>query len=304
MTDWPKLDPAADAPTFAVLHLASQMLGELRVAHAPWVNHGWHVTLQPVAEGLATPPIASGRRRFELVLDLCAHGIVLRTSDGNRDAVSLEGASIAGLHHAVITMLERNGLPSSFHGRPNEVPDAVPFAEDDRPRSYDPGSAERLRDALSRIVPVFERFRAGFLGKVSPVHFFWGSFDLAVTRFSGREAPEHPGGIPGLPDRITREAYSHEVSTAGFWPGGVTATDPIFYSYAYPEPGGFRSAEVAPPAAKFDDALGEFVLPYEAVRRSASPETELMDFRPSSYDAAADLARWDRVSLEREVAAP
>jgi hypothetical protein len=301
---WPAFDIDRDASTFALLHLASQMLGKLRVAHAPWANHGWHVTLIPVAEGLAMPPIAASGKRFELVLDLCAHAIVLRTSSGMRDAIGLEGGSIAGLHRALIAMLDRNGLPSTFHGRPNEVPDAIPFAKDDAPRSYNQDSAERLRDALARIVPVFERFRAGFLGKASPVHFFWGSFDLAVTRFSGREAPRHPGGIPGLPDRVTREAYSHEVSSAGFWLGGVTEADPIFYSYAYPEPAGFRSANVAPAAARFDETLGEFVLPYEEVRRPAIPETELMAFLQSSYDAAANLAGWDRVTLERKVAAP
>jgi hypothetical protein len=301
---WPSFDVERDAPTFELLHLASQMLGKLRVAHAPWANHGWHVTLIPVAEGLSMPPIAAGSKRFELVLDLCAHAIVLRTSSGMRDAIPLEGGSIADLHRGLIAMLERNGLPSIFHGRPNEVPDAIPFDEDHAPRSYDRDSAERLRDALGRIVPVFERFRAGFLGKASPVHFFWGSFDLAVTRFSGREAPQHPGGIPGLPDRITREAYSHEVSSAGFWPGGVTAADPIFYSYAYPEPEGFRTANLAPAAARFDQSLGEFILPYEKVRQAADPEAELMAFLQSSYDAAADLGRWDRSALEREVAAP
>ena len=179
-----------------------------------------------------------------------------------------------------------------------------PFAKDEAPRSYNQDSAERLRDALGAIVPIFERFRAGFLGKASPVHFFWGSFDLAVTRFSGREAPQHPGGIPGLPDRITREAYSHEESSAGFWPGGVTAADPIFYSYAYPEPAGFRSANVAPAAARFDDTLGEFVLPYEDVRRSAIPEAELMAFLQSSYDGCCGIGELGPRALEREVAAP
>ncbi len=301
---WPAFDVERDSPTFALLHLASQMLGKLRVAHAPWANHGWHVTLMPVAEGLVMPPISAGGRRFELVLDLCAHAIVLRTSSGSRDAIPLEGTSVAGIHSALIAMLDRNGLPSGFNGRPSELPDALPFAEDDAPRSYNQDSAERLRDALARVVPLFERFRAGFLGKASPVHFFWGSFDLAVTRFSGREAPQHPGGIPGLPDRITREAYSHEESSAGFWPGGVTAADPIFYSYAYPEPDGFRTAKVDPAAAQFDETLGEFVLSYDDVRRSAQPEAELMAFLQSSYDVAADLLHWDRNALEREVAAP
>jgi hypothetical protein len=301
---WPAFDIERDSPTFAILHLASQMLGKLRVAHAPWSNHGWHATLLPVAEGLAMPPIAAGMVRFTLTLDLCAHAIALKTSRGIRDTLSLQGTTIATLHRDLVAMLDRHGLPSNFHGRPNEVVDAVPFAEDHTPRSYNRDSAERLRDALAQVVPVFERFRAGFQGKASPVHFFWGSFDLAVTRFSGREAPKHPGGIPGLPDRITREAYSHEESSAGFWPGGVVAAEPIFYSYAYPEPEGFRAARVAPAAATFDEELGEFILPYERVGRSAIPEAELMAFLQSSYDATANLAHWDRAALEREPLAP
>src|SRR4029450_3627941 len=177
------------------------MLGKLRVAYAPWANHGWHVTLIPVAEGLIMPPVAAGGRRFTLTLDLCAHAIVLRTSNGIRESIPLESGSIAALHRALIAPLDSHGLPSSFNGRPNEVADAVPFAADDALRTYNRESAERLRDALARIVPIFERFRAGFQGKASPVHFFWGSFDLAVTRFSGREAPKHPGGVPRLPAR-------------------------------------------------------------------------------------------------------
>ena len=302
--EWPAFDVERDSQTFAILHLASQMLGKLRVAHAPWANHGWHATLHPVAQGLAIAPIAAGRVRFDLTLDLCGHAIALRTSNGIRDSLPLDAGSIAVLHRGLIEMLDSHGLPSGFHGRPNEVADAIPFAEDDAPRGYNRDSAERLRDALARIVPIFERFRAGFAGKASPVHFFWGSFDLAVTRFSGRTAPPHPGGIPGLPDRITREAYSHEVSSAGFWPGGVVTAAPIFYSYAYPEPDGFRAATVSPAAAGFDDTLGEFVLPYEEVRRSAIPETELTAFLQSSYEAAAGLANWDRAALEREPVAP
>jgi hypothetical protein len=301
---WPQLDVEQDSSTFALLHLASQMLGKLRVAHAPWTNHGWHVTLMPVAEGLAMPPIATKQGRFELTLDLCIHAIVLRTSKGERDSLPLGDTSIADVHRDLIAMLDRHGMPSSFHGRPNEVADPVSFEEDVARRRYHRDSAERLRDVLARIVPVFERFRAGFSGKASPVHFFWGSFDLAVTRFSGRTAPRHPGGVPGLPDRITREAYSHEVSSAGFWPGGATAAEPIFYSYAYPEPDGFRSSAISPETARFDETLGEFVLPYEEVRRSATPETELMAFLQSTYDAAAILANWDRAALEREPVAP
>ena len=308
MADWPLLTGDRDGPTFATLHLASQMLGKLRVAHAPWLNHGWHVTLRSIAAGLATLPTAAGEgRTFTLALDLCRHGIALRASDGTRELLAFEGQSIAELHAGLIAMLDRHGLPSNFHGLPNEIPDAVPFAEDTAPRLYDRDSAARLLGALSRIVPVFDRFRAGFTGKASPVHFFWGSFDLAVTRFSGRAAPQHPGGIPGLPDRITREAYSHEVSSAGFWPGGASAppgTEPLFYSYAYPEPQGFRGARIRPEAGRFDETLGEFVLPYEAVRTAANPATELTAFLQSTYEAAANRAHWDRAALEREPVAP
>jgi hypothetical protein len=301
---WPELDVTRDSPTFAVLHLVSQMLGKLRVAHSTWVNHGWNVTLHPVPEGLAIEPIIEGDRSFSLVLDLTRHAIILHVGDGEVDHLPIDLGSIAAIHHNLIAMLEAHGLPSSFNGKPNEIADAIAFAEDTAPREYRPDSAQRLHRALTSIEPVFEQFRACFLGKCSPVHFFWGSFDLAVTRFSGRLAPPHPGGVPGLPDRITREAYSHEVSSAGFWPGGVTAADPIFYSYAYPEPDGFRAARVQPDAATFDTTLGEFVLPYEKVRTAADPEATLAAFLQSTYDAAADLAKWDRLALEREPVAP
>ena len=301
---WPDLDVARDQPTFATLHLVSQMLGKLRIAHAPWVNHGWHATLRPRPDGLAIEPTEAGALNFTLMLDLCRHQIALQTSDGRSDAVPLRPATIAELHSELIFMLDRHGLPSSFHGRPSEIADAVPFADDHAARAYDPASAERLRDALALIVPLFERFRAGFRGKASPVHLFWGAFDLAVTRFSGHTAPPHPGGIPGLPDRITREAYSHEVSSAGFWPGGVTAAEPIFYSYAYPEPPHFRDADISPDAARFDADLGEFVLPYAAVRAAADPAAMLADFLEGTYALAADLAQWDRAALERAPVAP
>ena len=307
MADWPRLD-AGDAPTFATLHLASQMLGKIRVAHAAWMNHGWHATLRPGAAGLAIlPTAASGGRTFTLALDLCRHGIGLQVSDGSADLLAFEGQSVADLHAGLIAMLDRYGLPSTFNAKPNEIPDATRFADDREPRTYDRDSATRLHGALSHIVPVFDRFRAGFLGKASPVQFFWGSFDLAVTRFSGRRAPEHPGGVPGLPDRITREAYSHEVSSAGFWPGGASAppgTEPLFYSYAYPEPPGFRDPGEDIRGGIFDATLGEFVLPYEEVRTSDAPERALMAFLQSTYDRAANLARWDRAALERDPVAP
>ncbi len=303
-TRWPAFDVQSDSPTFALLHLASQMLGKLRIAHAPWSNHGWHATLHQVAEGLMIAPIATDGSSFTLTLDLARHAIVLHVADGEVDVLPLDLGSVAALHHELLAMLDSHGLPSHFHGRPNEIPDAVRFADDRAPRPYSEDSATRLHDVLIRVAPIFDRFRAGFRGKVSPVHFFWGSFDLAVTRFSGRAAPPHPGGIPGLPDRITREAYSHEVSSAGFWLGGATPAAPLFYSYAYPAPLHFSDAIIAPDAGSFDAALGEFVLPYHEVQQSSDPAAMLTEFLQSTYDLAADLAHWDRAALEREPVAP
>jgi hypothetical protein len=303
MSDWPELNVERDHETVALLHLAAQMLGKVRVAHAPWMNHGWHVALQPNARGLGIlPTAASGGRTFTLTLDLCRHAVVLWISDGGREELPLNAGSIAALHHRLVAMLERHDLPSSFNGTPNEVPDAVPFAEDKARRDYDRDSAERFRGALAAMLPVFARFRAGFTGKASPVHFWWGSFDLAVSRFSGRDAPPHPGGVPGLPDRITREAYSDEVSSAGFWAGGVTAAEPFFYSYIYPEPEGFRATQLA--LGKFDETHGEFVLPYAEVRAADDPPRTLLAFFEATYDAAANLAKWNRAELEREPVAP
>jgi hypothetical protein len=303
VSNWPELSVERDHETLAVLHLASQMLGKIRVAHAPWTNHGWHVALQPNARGLSTlPTAASGGRTFTLTLDLCRHAIVLWVSDGSREEVPLNVGSIAALHQRLIAILDRHDLPSEFNGKPNEIPDAVPFADDHAAREYDRDSAARFREALAAIVPVFAHFRAGFAGKGSPVHFWWGSFDLAVSRFSGRGAPQHPGGMPGLPDRIAREAYSHEVTSGGFWAGGVTAAEPFFYSYIYPEPEGYRTAKVA--HGRYDETYGEFVLPYAEVRGSNDPVRMLGEFLQSTYDAAADLAKWDRDSLEREPVAP
>ena len=303
MSDWPELCVERDHETLAVLHLAAQMLGKIRVAHAPWVNHGWHVALQPNARGLATlPTAAGGGRSFTLTLDLCRHAIVLWVSDESRDELPLNAGSVAALHQRLIDLLERHGLPSDFNRVPNEIPDAVPFAEDRAPRDYDRDSASRFRQALAAMMPVFARFRAGFAGKASPVHFWWGSFDLASSVFSGRKAPQHPGGVPGLPDRIAREAYSDEVASAGFWAGGVTAAEPFFYSYIYPEPDGYRTAAVK--HGRFDESYGEYVLPYAEVRASTDPNRMLLEFFESAYAAGATLAKWDRAALEREPLPP
>ena len=303
MSDWPELSVERDHDTLATLHLAAQMIGKIRVAHAPWVNHGWHVALQPNARGLGTlPTAASGGRTFTLTLDLCRHAMVLWVSDGSREEVPLNAGSVSALHRRLITILDAHDLPSSFSGRPSEIPDAVPFAEDGASRDYSRESAERFRETLAAMLPVFARFRAGFAGKASPVQFWWGAFDLAVSLFSGRSAPPHAGGMPGLPDRITREAYSHEVASAGFWAGGVTPAEPFFYSYIYPEAVGYRAAKVV--HGRFDETYGEFVLPYADVRAADDPERVLSDFFQSAYEAGANLAKWDRKALEREPVAP
>ena len=303
MSEWPELSADRDHETLTILHLAAQMLGKIRVAHAPWTNHGWHVALQPNALGFSTlPTAASDGRTFVLTLDLCSHAITLTTSADENAQVPLDAGSIAALHAALVTMLKQHGLPSTFSGKPNEIDGAVRFVDDTAERRYDPDSADRLRRAFAALLPVFERFRAGFTGKSSPVHLWWGAFDLAVTRFSGRPAPQHPGGLPGLPDRITREAYSQEVSSAGFWAAGATAAEPFFYSYAYPEPPGYRDATTA--AGAWDGQWQEYILPYSEVRSADDPEAMLLSFLQSTYDVAADCADWDRVALEREPVAP
>ena len=303
MSDWPELNLQRDHETWTVLHLAAQMLGKLRVGHAPWMNHGWHVALQPNARGFSTLPTAAGDgRTFTLTLDLCRHAMVLWASDETREEVPLNAGSIAALHKRLIAMLDRNGLPSDFDGKPNEIEGAIPFAADNRARDYDRESAARLREAFAAMLPVFARFRAGFAGKASPVQLWWGSFDLAASRCSGRKAPQHPGGLPGLPDRITREAYSHEVTSAGFWAAGAAEAEPFFYSYIYSEPDGYPAAKLD--RGKFDEGYGEFVLPYAEVKAAADPEAMLLRFFEQTYDAAADLAKWDRAARERAPVAP
>lgn len=301
---WPQLTEARDGPTIAALHLYSQILGKAAVALLPWRNHGWHVTLRVGPRGLRTEPLHGTDGTFELGLDLAGHQFTFADAAGER-RVPLGPMSVAQFHAEVTGLLEAAGHKVRIHAVPNEIDPAIPFDVDETPRPYDRGSAGRLLGALVAADRVMSLFRSGFLGKSSPVHFFWGSFDLAVTRFSGRPAPLHPGGIPNLPDDVTREAYSHEVASAGFWPGGAGGGgEPFFYAYAYPSPDGFAKAAVAPGAARFDDALGEFVLPYEAVRTAEDPDGALMAFLESSYAAAADLAGWDRAALECAIGRP
>jgi hypothetical protein len=302
--EWPVLDYARDRPTFELLRLWTQIVGKVRTAQTPWLNHSWQVPLYVTARGLGTSLIPHDGQSFELEFDFIDQALRLRTSRGREASMLLEAGPVSGFWAAVVALLDREGVPVAIDGRPNEVEDATPFARDDRERRYDPDAAQRLWRALLSANRMLELFRTGFIGKASPVHFFWGSFDLAVTRFSGRAAPLHPGGVPNLPDRVTREAYSHEVSSAGFWPGGGGFEEAAFYSYAYPEPEGFRDAVVRPAAGYFHTGLGEFLLPYEAVRTHDQPERALLDFLESTYAAAAALGHWDRASLECRIGEP
>ena len=300
---WPELSEAQDGPTIAALHLFSQIAGKAAVALLPWRNHGWHSTLHLHPRGLRTEPVHAPSGTFELGFDLVSHRFTLADAAGLRN-FPLGPMAVADFYGAAMAMLAEAGHPVRIHTAPNEVEPATPFTEDSQARTYEPESARRLLGALLDADRVLRHFRSAFLGKASPVHFFWGSFDLAVTRFSGRAAPLHPGGIPNLPDAITREAYSHEVSSAGFWPGGANGGAPLFYSYAYPAPHGFAEARVEPRAARWDETLGEFVLDYESVRRARDPDAALLAFLESTYAAAADLGRWDRAALECPLGEP
>lgn len=301
---WPRLDYAKDRGTFETVHLMSQVVGKVRTACAPWQNHGWQVALYVSPRGFTTSPVPHGSGLIDLEFDFTRHVLRGRASNGYEDVLPLAGQTLASFYAGVNEMLGEAGAATRIHGAPNEIADPVRFRDDDRPRDYDPDAAWRLWQALIQIERVFQRFRTGFLGKSSPVHLFWGAFDLAVTRFSGRPAPLHPGGVPHLPDAVAREAYSHEVSSAGFWPGGGLVDYPAFYSYAYPEPDGFRAAPVRPQGAAFHEGLGEFILPYEAVRTAADPDAALTAFLVSTYEAAADAGAWPRAALECDFGAP
>jgi hypothetical protein len=303
-TDWPPLPYAEWAETCTTLHLWSQIVGKYRLSHTPWINHSWHATLYVTPRGLTTGPVYEPGGCISLDLDLVDHRLIAQANGGARDGFPLEAMSVADFLGRARAAVEEVGGMFDIHGTPNEMTNAVSFADDTGVRPYDAGAVGRYHGALLHIVPIFERFRTGFLGKVSPVHLFWGSFDLAVTRFSGRSAPLHPGGIPNLPDDVAREAYSHEVSSAGFWPGGNGVDEPMFYSYAYPAPDGFADRSIGPPAAWFDEKLGEFLLPYAAVAASEDPAAMLMFFLQSTSEAAARPGGWDRSRLECELGKP
>jgi len=303
---WPDLPYAAWRDTRDTLHLWTQIVGKIRLTLTPWLNHSWHVTLYVTARGLTTSPMPYRGRELEIDFDFLDHVLWVRTSDGQFRQIMLAPMPVAEFYTLLMNALGELGVNLTIDTMPNEIAEPVAFERDMQHASYDPDYANRFFRVLLASNRVFSDFRTCFLGKVSPVHFFWGSFDLAVTRFSGRAAPRHPGGVPHLPDAVAREAYSHEVSSAGFWPGGGLA--PIdyaaFYSYAYPAPPGFDTAKVKPAAAVFDKTLGEFLLPYDAVRSSADPDATLMAFLQSTYAAAADLGAWDCAALDCAIGQP
>jgi hypothetical protein len=297
---WPELNYADWKDTCATLHMWLQIVGKIRLVQTPWTNHSWHVTLYVTARGLTTSPIPHGTDTFEIRFDFIDHQLRILKSDGAQRSIELKPRSVADFYKAIMAALDELKLPVKIDILPNEIPNPIPFDQDEQHHSYDPEYANRFWRILVQADRVFKEFRSRFCGKCSPIHLFWGAPDLAVTRFSGRPAPKHPGGIPHLSDAITREAYSQEVSSLGFWPGADAMPMAIFYSYAYPEPAGFSEAKIKPESASYNAQFHEFVLPYEAVRTAKSPDDALLEFAQSAYDAASQLGKWDRAALEEK----
>jgi len=301
---WPDLPYEAWRDTCSTLHLWTQIVGKVRLAMTPWLNHSWHVPLYVSARGLTTSPIAHGSRTFEISFDFRLHSLDIEVSDGSSLRIPLQPRSVAQFYRDLMRALEALDLPVAINVLPCEIPHATPVDVDDKHVAYDADAARRFFEALVQIDRVFKQFRTGFVGKSSPVHFFWGSFDLAVTRFSGRAAPAFQGNVPGLAIDVMREAYSHEVSSAGFWPGGNGVDYPCFYSYQYPVVEPFKHATVQPSEAFFSEQLGEFLLPYDAVRTSSDPDAALLAFLSSTYEAAAIASKWERAAVERPLGKP
>jgi len=297
-TVWPELPYTAWRDTCATLQLWTQIVGKIRLAQTPWLNHSWHATLYVTSRGLTTSPIPYGSRSFEIEFNFVTHTLVIDVSDGASRRIPLEPRTVADFHAAVTGALNELGIAVRIKDYPCEIAGATRFSEDRIHAAYDREYAQRFWRVLVQVDRVFKQFRTGFIGKASPVHFFWGSFDLAVTRFSGRRAPAFTGKAPGLDPAVMQEAYSHEVSSAGFWPGGNGVDYAAFYSYAYPTPAQFKGFPVQPEGAAFNETLGEYLLPYDKVRNAANPDAALLAFLQSTYEAAAESARWDRAALE------
>ena len=295
---WPGLSYKEWKETLTTLHMWTQIVGKIRLIQNLWVNHSWHTSLYVTTRGLTTSPIPYKTMTFQIDFDFIEHKLIIQTSKGEIKMMQLVPRSVADFYGELFSKLEELNINIEIHAAPNEVANPIEFEKDIEHASYDADYANRFWRILMQADRVLKEFRSRFIGKCSPVHFFWGSFDLAVTRFSGRRAPEHPGGIPHLPDWVVREAYSHEVSSCGFWPGNEAIPKPVFYSYAYPEPPGFNAAKVGPGGAIYDSELREFILPYDEIRQSDKPDQMLLEFLQSSYEAAANLGGWNRDELE------
>lgn len=297
---WPRLSFEEGKETYETVHLWTQILGKIKLESLPWVNHSWHVALQVTPTGLTTGDLPSAKKNFKIDLDFIDHRVSIFTSRKEEKTFSLLNISVAEFYKKLIADLKHLEIGIKIHKIPNEISDPVAFDLDDIHATYSTKVAVAFQYALLKVNKVFTEFRAEFIGKASPVHFFWGSFDLNVSRFSGRKAPIHPGGFPNLPDRVTREAYSHEVCSCGFWPGNESFPHAAFYCYIYPQPSGFEIADIKPQAAYYHKELGEFILHYSEVQKAEDPEKDLLEFLHSTYNAAADLAKWNREDLEKQ----
>jgi len=296
-TPWPKLVFEAYKDTIATVHMWTQIIGKIRLKKTPWLNHSWHVTLYISARGLTTGSIPYDEGVFQVDMDFIDHEVIISSSNGEKEYVKLYPRPVAGFYEELFTKLGSMGIQVTIHGSPNEIDPAIPFQQDTVHQSYDATQMHLIWQALVRTEIVFTRFRSEFLGKASPVHLFWGSFDLAVTRFSGRKAPQYQGVVPNIPKEVMEEAYSHEVSSCGFWVGNEKSPLPVFYSYCYPTPPDFGKQSVAPAEAFYNNEMGEFFLPYDVVRQSENPSETLLQFLRSTYKAAADTGDWNN-SLE------
>jgi hypothetical protein len=296
---WPALPLTEWKDTYDTLHMWTQIVGKIRLALTPFVNHWWNATLYVTPRGLTTSAMPYNGRLFQIDFDFIAHLLLIVTTDGSTKTIALRPCSVAEFYHETMAALGSLGMPVTIWTTPVEVPDRTPFEQDQKHAAYDPEYAQRVWCILAQASRVFTEFRSRFIGKVSPLHFFWGAFDLAVTRFSGRTAPSHPGA-PNVARFVQVEAYSHEVSSCGFWPGGGPVDEPVFYSYAYPKPQGFKDYPIQPPEAFYHTEIREFLLPYDVVRTAKLPDKVLLAFLQSTYEAAATCAKWDRRALERQ----
>jgi Family of unknown function (DUF5996) len=299
MNPWPALPLAEWKDTYSTLHMWTQIVGKIRLALTPLVNHWWNVPLYVAPRGLSTSAIPYSDRFFQITFDFISHLLLIETTDGSTKTIALRSRSVAEFYQEMMAALNSLGMPVTIWTTPVEVADRTPFEKDQKHSTYDPEYAQRVWRILAQTSRVLTEFRSRFIGKVSPVHFFWGAFDLAVTRFSGRTAPSHPG-VPNCGLFVMVEAYSHEVSSCGFWPGGGLIDEPAFYAYAYPEPQGFKEYPIQPPEAFYHREISEFLLPYDVVRSAKSPDEVLLSFLQSTYEAEAKCAKWDRAELERQ----